>query len=92
MFYGVPARKVELAYKKDQLYLVFVGFFASDTPVLRKKLEKAYGAPSVKGQKDGTYPVIWRNGNRALAINRDGKSGHATITLVDYKTAEIPED
>jgi len=83
--FGVPAKKVELMFKNERCYIIFVGFAPGDTPKIGKALEQKYGAPSKAAQVlKGVYQVKWQQGNKDLVLNRDDKRGTADVTMAEY--------
>lgn len=84
--FGVPAKKVELMFKNERCYIIFVGFAPGETPKIGKALEKKYGAPSKAAQVlRGVYQVKWQQGNADLVLNRDDKRSTADVTMVEYQ-------
>lgn len=83
-FLGVPAQKVELMYKGDKLYIIFVSFAPENTPTIGKALEQRHGRPAkVTNRPQGTYQVKWIRGNKDLILLRQDKRGEASVTMID---------
>jgi hypothetical protein len=89
-FMGVSANKAELMYKKDRLYVVFIGINPNDVLTVRKALEQKYGRPKTDKQLlKGVYQTTWQSGDTELVLNKATKRGTADVTMMDYKLLDV---
>ncbi|MDP2167942.1 MAG: hypothetical protein Q8J64_06400 [Thermodesulfovibrionales bacterium] len=90
--FGVQPSKVELGYKNDLLYIIFIGFRPADFNTVNASLEQKYGRPTTKKQLlKGVYQYVWQRGETELVLNKDEKRQEADVTMYDYKAGGIKE-
>lgn len=85
-FLGVSVNKVELGFKKDKLYIVFIGINPNDVSSVRKALEQKYGTPVTDKQLlKGVYQTKWQNKNTEFVLNKAITRGTADVTMIDHR-------